>query len=439
MMSSTNTAEQLWEIVRQARWFGGKGRPGGLRALTELAVLPGEPPVSVMIAEVGYDDHAPGAEPDLEHYQVPVVVTGSEVTDATADPAALKVIMDRVLAAGLRPEDPDDPVQVRLVDSTGLAPDLPAVRFGGEQSNTSIMYGEVAMLKLFRRLELGRNLDIEVHDVLSRTDSPAARAAAHLFGWVEGTWTTGAGDPVTADLAMLVERLTDVHDGWALAQQACRDGRSFTDEATALGRALRDVHDALATSFSTATVPGASTAAAMRARLERAVVVAPALTAYTERLAAVFGAVADQPVAVQRIHGDFHLGQALVAGTGSRAGWKIIDFEGEPLKTLAERMEPDAVVRDVAGALRSFDYAGTADPSSVGRSWVRACRAAFVAGWVGGRAGALDPTERALLRAYEADKAVYEVVYETRNRPDWVQIPLSGIRVLVEPEPGGTA
>ena len=435
-MSGPDPSE-LWSLIRDARWFSGKGRDGAVRASTELAALPGDPSVSIMVAEIGYVD----AGTEVEYYLVPVIgsadTDGATVwTDATTDPSALAVIWRELLAAADRPVDPASPVRVHLVDRTGLSADLPGQRFGGEQSNTSIMYGGPdqagAMLKVFRRLELGRNLDIEVHDVLGRSVGPAARDAAHLFGWVEGTWTTSHESLATADLAMLVERLTDVHDGYALAFEACRDGRSFAGEAAALGRALRNVHDVLATSFPTATTDGADTAALMRTRFDRAAAIAPALTPYADALGAVFDAVSAARISVQRIHGDFHLGQALVAGVGAAAGWKIIDFEGEPLKTLPERLAPDARVRDVAGALRSFDYAGTADPSPAGRAWVAECRAAFVDGWSLHAHDAASPGELALLRAYEADKAVYEVVYETRNRPDWVGIPLAGIRTLLD-------
>ncbi len=124
----------------------------------------------------------------------------------------------------------------------------------------------------------------------------------------------------------------------------------------------------------------------------------------------------------QRVHGDFHLGQALLGADG----WRIIDFEGEPLKSLAERREFDTVWRDVAGLLRSLDYARSAhaDPSgNEAMTWCREGRAAFLAGY--GETAGSDP---ALLRAYEVDKAIYEVVYETRNRPDWAHIPLSAVQ-----------
>ena len=128
---------------------------------------------------------------------------------------------------------------------------------------------------------------------------------------------------------------------------------------------------------------------------------------------------------------ELHLGQTL----HTPSGWKIIDFEGEPVKSLAERAAPDSVWRDIAGMLRSFDYAAASVPGSGSIAWAAECRTAFLTGYAG---GPLDPAAATTLRAYELDKAVYEVVYETRNRPDWVGIPLAAIAALAgAPTPGG--
>ena len=127
------------------------------------------------------------------------------------------------------------------------------------------------------------------------------------------------------------------------------------------------------------------------------------------------------------MHGDFHLGQTL----HTPDGWKIIDFEGEPAKTMAERVAPDSGWRDVAGMLRSFDYAAASVPGPDSAGWAEECRAAFLRGYAGGD---LDPQQAAAVRAYEADKAIYEVIYEVRNRPDWVAIPLGAVATLAQTE-----
>ena len=162
----------------------------------------------------------------------------------------------------------------------------------------------------------------------------------------------------------------------------------------------------------------------MTARLDAAVVAADVLAPYRDALAASFASLRGRRIEVQRVHGDFHLGQTL----RSPAGWTIIDFEGEPAKTAAERRAFDSVWRDVAGMLRSFDYsrsAHTEPGSDTARAWARQAVSAFREGYCGTTGGPAD-----LLAAYETDKAVYEVVYEMRNRPDWVTIPLRAVADL---------
>jgi maltokinase len=197
----------------------------------------------------------------------------------------------------------------------------------------------------------------------------------------------------------------------------------------------------------------------MRERLDAAIGVVPGLAPYADDLRATYDAVERiaQAVPVQRVHGDYHLGQTL----RTVRGWKIVDFEGEPAKPLAERVLPDSPWRDVAGMLRSFDYAAHAVEADVqadsgdsqiayrAAEWAERNQHEFLAGYVEATypvegdepagepdpATALPPHLRTLLRAYQADKAVYEAVYEARNRPSWIGIPLGAIERLTAPAP----
>jgi maltokinase len=200
-----------------------------------------------------------------------------------------------------------------------------------------------------------------------------------------------------------------------------------------LGQATAELHADMASAFGTRDMTSAELAdfaAGLHGKLSEAVAVVPALRDYEARIRAAYDAVArlDEPVAVQRIHGDYHLGQVLRASHG----WVALDFEGEPAVPLAVRRAPAPALRDVAGMLRSFDYA--ARHQLIGRpadqllteladNWVRQCQAAFCAGYAA--CGGTDPAGHStLLRALTLEKAVYEVIYEHRHRPSWLPIPL---------------
>jgi maltokinase len=318
-----------------------------------------------------------------------------------------------------------------------------------EQSNTSVVFGDIALLKVFRRVEHGRNPDIEVHAALGASDSAHI---ARLLGWYSATWHDAAsGASGSGDIAMLQAFLRSATDGWSLAQISVRDlfaeadlhadevGGDFAAESHRLGVATAETHAALAAALPTGAYGSAELqqlSDAMRARLADAVRDVPELQQYESSLSAVFDAVAavGRTVPIQRIHGDLHLGQVL----RTTYRWVMLDFEGEPAKSIGDRAALDSPLRDVAGMLRSFDYAARhhlvtmpADPQIVYRAneWVSRNVDAFCAGYA--EASGSDPRDEAvLLAAYEADKAVYETVYEARNRPTWLSVPLQAIERL---------
>jgi maltokinase len=309
-----------------------------------------------------------------------------------------------------------------------------------EQSNTSLVFGESSIFKVFRRLAPGPNPDLEVASALAKLGSSHV---AEPYGWVE-TRMEGAATV----LAILSRYLKAASDGWSLAATSVRDlyasegtsaanaGGDFAGEARRLGIATAEMHADLADAFGTdELLPDAirDLAEQMYRRLDMAVAAVPELARYADMIGAGYSALAKlaDPIPAQRVHGDYHLGQVMRTQTG----WVVLDFEGEPASPLAQRRARSSPLRDVAGMLRSFDYAARHQlvnhPEGVrlavaASEWVRRNCEAFCAGYA--EAGGLDPEQNAvLLRALQLDKAVYEVMYEARHRPSWLMIPLESL------------
>ncbi len=314
----------------------------------------------------------------------------------------------------------------------------------GEQSNTSLIYrsddGSTPIIcKVFRQLHPGLNPDIELQTALADAGSTHVPQA---IGSIEGAWPdlSTARGTVTGSLAFAQEFLPGVEDAWRVALRAAAGGEDFREPAHALGAATAEVHVALASLFPTRTAqPGDREAmvASWRRRLAIAIAEVPAIADRRDAIEAVYARSLDDAwPPLQRIHGDYHLGQVLhVPGRG----WVLLDFEGEPLRPMSERVRADLPLRDVAGMLRSFDYvAGSIRLDNPDRSpeavqdWARIARRSFIEGYAAAASGAELDVGSALLSALELDKAVYEAIYESRNRPTWVTIPLRAIARLVE-------
>jgi maltokinase len=309
-----------------------------------------------------------------------------------------------------------------------------------EQSNSSVVYDERLILKLFRRVHPEPNPDVEVTRVLGDQGFPHVvpqRAEMHRDGM---------------DLAVVRDYLLGSTDAWQLAQTSLRDllasrlppdeaGGDFGPEAVMLGEVTASLHGAMAEAFGTFPAEPQVWLADTLAQLDRVPEGAVDRDRITRRLMDLVR-VADPGVAI-RIHGDLHLGQFLQ----SDAGWFVLDFEGEPGRPVAERTRPSSPLRDVAGMVRSLHYASQVallergrdiDPelADLAAEWEARAVAAFWAGYRNSpRGGAVLPAgeedQRALVGAFELDKAVYEVAYELAHRPSWVGIPSSAIdRVL---------
>ncbi len=469
-----HTLQMLAAYISEARWFGGKGRGmhvSGVRRLGWIQPDPGPemPHARVELATIRYDDG------DEEYYQVPLAyypepqerlahaLVGTWHDEELGEVHAYDAVHDRnathqwltAFAGKHRSED----LEFHLLEGHELDLEAHSSLFSGEQSNSSVRFGEDSLMKVFRKITPGRNPDVDIHEALTRAGSDHVAA---LYGWLEAP-ARYSEEPL--QLAMLQQLLRTASDGWDLALASVRDlfaegdlhadevGGDFAGESHRLGVATAEVHDTLAHEFPTETwgkTELGDLAAAMQRRLGEAVSVVADLEPHREALAATFAAVADldEPVPVQRIHADYHLGQTL----RTVRGWKIVDFEGEPAKPLSERVRPDSPWRDVAGMLRSFDYAAHAVEADVEEAgpqiayraleWAERNRQAFLAGYIEASAGTsedadagMTPAQQVLLRAYEADKAVYETVYEARNRPSWLSIPLAAIgRLTSTPE-----
>ncbi|HEX6150546.1 maltokinase N-terminal cap-like domain-containing protein [Nocardioides sp.] len=455
----------LTGFVRAARWFGGKGRPFAVTRTRRLGSLATrdpdrrEPVIVIDLATLVYSDDEGGEE----YYQLPLALYSESqshlehahlgqwddaehgavhVYDALHDRDAMGLLLE---AFAHPPEG--GTLTFHRLPGHDLDLDTHSTLLTGEQSNSSVAFGEDSLLKVFRKVTPGRNPDITVHEVLTRAESEHVAA---LYGWME---SVSLVEGEVLHLAMLQQFLRTASDGWELALASIRNlfaegdlhaaevGGDFAAEAARLGEALREVHDALAEHFPTYVRTAeelADLSAGMHSRLDAAIEIVPELAEHAARLRAIFDRVAGlAEVRVQQIHADLHLGQTL----RTVKGWKIVDFEGEPAKPLADRVLPDSPWRDVAGMLRSFDYAPRvvertfADAEPIGidqrafraHEWSSRNRNAFLAAYA---ERPLTPDEDALLAAYVADKAVYEAVYEARNRPAWVSIPLAALAEL---------
>lgn len=444
----------LPDWLPRQRWFAGKDRAvDEVRVVSSTVLDEGDPTVWHLLVEV-----VQGGDRDV--YQVPLSVRrhiehrmehvllgqtdDGAVYDALHDKDAMEGVLRRFAM-----NDTAGPLAFRTEPGAALPLGEPSLVLTAEQSNTSLAYGDSALLKVFRRVQPGVNPDVEIHDALTRA---GCQSIAPLLGWLEGGWTDAAGRPQSASLAMLQTFLVTATDGWSLATASVRDlyaegdlhadevGGDFAGEAERLGAATAEVHAMMAEVLPTDLLSSddvTQLAAAMKDRLQAAVVIVPELTPHADALSMAFDDLAGltDPVPVQRVHGDYHLGQVLRTVTG----WKLVDFEGEPAKPLAERVTLDSPVRDVAAMLRSFDYAawhlleadhhGSEQITYRAAEWADRNRVAFCDGYA--RAAGYDPRENAvLMRAYETDKAIYEAVYEARNRPTWLAIPLAAVKRL---------
>jgi maltose alpha-D-glucosyltransferase/alpha-amylase len=484
----------LPKYIAQRRWFQGKGAEiKTAQIVAACTASPGE--VDFLFADVKV-----ASEGAADIYALPLAIAWEDMAAAPFEaPLALarvrrrsrvgylsdgfvslkfvRAILDGLANRARLPFGNDELVFAPAAGfDIAFQPDIQVDWLGAEQSNSSLIIGRAAVVKLFRRAATGIHPEAEmircltgrgftgIAALLGEVTRVAASGAQSLLAIVQRfVANQGNGFQWTVDQLkrLLAEHSSEVeHDGNRFT--------SYENFASRLGTRLGEMHLVLAqpstnpafapeivdletlmewTERARVQIETAFSILAESARVREGVRT-PAVERLARRRSAILHAVEDalrrsQGTFKTRIHGDLHLGQVLVA-----AGDVVfMDFEGEPLKSVEERRAKASPLRDVAGMLRSFDYAARIAgrearnlEGELGEERSRVLLAqfrhiaavAFLRGYEHARGATLDAREKALIAAFGVEKAAYEIVYEATNRPDWIAVPIEGFVEMAE-------
>jgi maltokinase len=430
---------ELIEFVTTQRWFGSKTRDVAHSTVVDQSQLRADPRLDLLLVEIRFDTGT------HETYQL---LADDGGLDALGDPRQVRELVHLARTNTKLPAG-DGIVEFAATEAfAGAGHELRDARaIVAEQSNTSIVFDETLIMKVFRRLEAGINPELELLRFLTEH---AFANIAQLAGWY-----AYGGRQMDATLGIMQEFVAGGQDGWDRALATMNDEpERFLDSLSRLGEVTGRMHAVLGSDANSAAFCPEETSAESLGLLTATV---------DEEIESIFMDLPEgnpelEPIRgrgeevrerlrlltnlggtgrVIRHHGDFHLGQTLWADDD----WVILDFEGEPARSLPERRRKRSPLRDVAGMVRSFAYAASAAKLLRGTeppvAWEERARAEFLEGYRRTIDQNLVPSGASmdkLLRVFELEKAVYELRYELNNRPDWVKIPVAGIARMLEEE-----
>ncbi len=440
-MSPHRLDEQaLIEFVTEQRWFGSKTRNVTAASIIDRATLRDvDPRLDVALVEIGFETGT------HETYQL---LLSDDELDALGDPRHVRELV-HMIRGGVTVQSEDGAVEFRPVEGfAALGTELQAARpIETEQSNTSVVFDEELILKTFRRLEPGINPELELLRFLTEKSFPNIAAL--------GGWYAYNGGAMSTTLGIVQEYVRDGRDGWELALEELADSpERFLTRLRRLGEVTGHMHTVLGSDANDQNfypeTPSMESLGLLTATVDEEIERIFLTLPETEAVEPIAGRGQEVRERLQllthagsigkviRHHGDFHLGQTLWDGND----WVILDFEGEPARSLSERRRKRSPLRDVAGMLRSFAYVASSaqivhrvEPPP---QWETRAREEFLAGYFDTvDPGLLPPGQEAiqrLLQVFELEKAVYELRYELDNRPEWVPIPVAGIQRLIDTE-----